>query len=92
MKSAASTTTESAKSVENGDADVPGGLPDGLASAIPSWYTVGWRQMSGIDKPPLTEGEEKDKGILDAFLAEQFYGSWYHNAALIVFVSALSQT
>ncbi|KAJ7169501.1 C2 domain-containing protein [Mycena filopes] len=40
---------------------------------------------AGIDAAPLTEGEEQDKGILDMFLGEQFYGSWYHNAALIVF-------
>jgi hypothetical protein len=65
---------------------IPGGLPAHLAAAIPSWYKVGWRHMSGIDNPPLPEGEEKDKGILDVFLSEQFYGSWYHNAAVIVFV------
>jgi Ca2+-dependent lipid-binding protein len=41
--------------------------------------------VAGIDKPHR-EGEEKDKGILDMFLAEQYYGSWYHNAALIFFV------
>ncbi|KAF8898443.1 C2 domain-containing protein [Infundibulicybe gibba] len=62
-----------------------GGIPSAPAPAIPDWYRVGWRQMSGIDDPPLAEGEEKDKGVLDMFLAEQFYGTWYHNAALIVF-------
>lgn len=66
----------------------PGGMPTGPAPAIPDWYKVGWRQMSGIDAAPLPEGEEKDKGVLDMFLSEQFYGSWYHNAALIVFVGA----
>ncbi|KAJ6575507.1 C2 domain-containing protein [Mycena sp. CBHHK59/15] len=55
------------------------------APAIPNWYRVGWRQASGIDDVPLTEGEEKDKGVLDMFLGEQFYGTWYHNASLIVF-------
>lgn len=75
------------------DADasvIPGGLPAHLASAIPSWYKVGWRQISGIDNAPLHEGEEKDKGILDMFLSEQFYGHWYHNAAVIVFVGSFA--
>lgn len=57
-----------------------------MAPAIPDWYKVGWRQAAGIDNPPLAEGEEKDKGVLDLFLSEQFYGSWYHNAAIIIFV------
>ncbi|KAF9243825.1 C2 domain-containing protein [Melanogaster broomeanus] len=38
-----------------------------------------------IDAPRLEEGEEKDKSILQLFLSEQFYGDWYHNAAIIVF-------
>jgi len=42
--------------------------------------------MSGIDIPPLPEGEERDRGVLDMFLSEQFYGAWYHNGAVIVFV------
>jgi hypothetical protein len=29
---------------------------------------------------------------LDAFLAEQYYGTWYHNAALICFVRNLLGT
>lgn len=66
---------------------MPGALPDGIAPEIPDWYRIGWRQMSGIDDPPLAEGQEKDKGVLELFLSEQFYGSWYHDAALIVFVS-----
>jgi hypothetical protein len=70
------------------DATLPGELPAHPTSAIPSWYKVGWRQMSGIDNAPLQDGEEKDKGILDVFLSEQFYGSWYHNAAVIVFVGS----
>ncbi|KAJ7139747.1 C2 domain-containing protein [Mycena epipterygia] len=61
----------------------PGGLGP-AASAIPDWYRVGWRQASQIDAAPLTEGEELDKGVLHMFLAEQYYGSWYHNAAVIV--------
>lgn len=66
----------------------PGALPAGRAPVIPDWYKIGWRAVSGIDEPRLTEGEAKDKQILDAFIGEQFYGDWYHSAGLIVFVSA----
>lgn len=66
----------------------PGGMPTAPAANIPDWYKVGWRAVSGIDLPPLAEGEEKDRSILHLFLSEQFYGDWYHNAAIIVFVRA----
>lgn len=64
----------------------PPGDVEGIAPTIPDWYRVGWRSVSGIDAPPLPEGEERDKGVLDMFLSEQMYGDWYHNAALIFFV------
>ncbi|KAJ7456618.1 C2 domain-containing protein [Mycena latifolia] len=67
------------------DTPNPPGALGPAASAIPDWYRVGWRQASRIDAEPPAEGEEQDKGVLDMFLAEQFYGTWYHNAALIVF-------
>lgn len=67
----------------------PGGLPDGLAPAIPDWYKVGWRAASNIDAAPLEESE-KEKTVLDLLLAEQYYGEWYHNAALIFFVRGRS--
>ncbi|TFK41292.1 C2 domain-containing protein [Crucibulum laeve] len=84
-KMVASGTEQSVQDVQDEAAAVPGALPTGVAPTIPDWYRVGWRQMSGIDDAPLAEGEEKDKGILDMFLSEQFYGAWYHNAALIIF-------
>lgn len=65
----------------------PGAMPAGPAPVIPDWYKVGWRAAVGLDDPAVTEGEAKDKSVLDAFLSEQFYGEWYHNAALIVVVS-----
>lgn len=65
----------------------PGALPAGPAPVIPDWYKVGWRAVGGVDEPALTEGELKDKAVLDQFLSEQFYGAWYHNAAIIFFVS-----
>jgi hypothetical protein len=69
---------------------IPGEYPSGPAPAIPDWYKVGWRAVANIDAPPLEEGEEKDNHILQLFLAEQYYGQWYHNAALIFFVSLQS--
>ena len=62
-----------------------GAIPTRLADAVPHWYRVGWRAMSGIDEL-RAEGIAKDKAILDSFLSEQFYGDWYHNAGIIVFV------
>ncbi|KAH7918365.1 tricalbin, partial [Leucogyrophana mollusca] len=77
---------------KNGDASTaaapapaPGAFPAGPAPAIPDWYKVGWRAAANIDRPPLEQGEEKDKTILQMFLYEQYYGEWYHNAALIFF-------
>jgi hypothetical protein len=67
-------------------ATAPGAFPTKPAPTIPEWYTVGWRQACGIDKPPLSEGEEKDKSVLQMFVGEQFYGEWYHNASIIIFV------
>ncbi|EDR16040.1 uncharacterized protein LACBIDRAFT_227976 [Laccaria bicolor S238N-H82] len=82
----AANTSQVAESVQHDEAArVPGALPTAAAPAIPDWYRVGWRQMSGIDKPPLPEGEERDRGVLDMFLSEQFYGAWYHNGAIIIF-------
>ncbi|EIN03452.1 hypothetical protein PUNSTDRAFT_26447, partial [Punctularia strigosozonata HHB-11173 SS5] len=52
---------------------------------IPDWYKVGWRAVSGIDDGPLDDDEARDKTVLEMFVAEQFYGDWYHNAALIFF-------
>ncbi|KAJ7071483.1 C2 domain-containing protein [Mycena amicta] len=75
-------TSNSDKVPADDTPNVPGSISSPTAPAIPDWYRVGWRQASGIDADPLTEG---DKGVLDMFLGEQFYGSWYHNAAIIVF-------
>ncbi|KAK0233307.1 C2 domain-containing protein [Armillaria fumosa] len=77
-----------AESVEQVDEDAsvpPGALPTAAAPSIPDWYRVGWRQVSGIDQPPPHEGEEKDKAVLETFFTDQYYGSWYHNAGIIVF-------
>ncbi|KAG6817624.1 hypothetical protein H0H87_006252 [Tephrocybe sp. NHM501043] len=83
-KTVASLTEQSAQDVQDEAAAIPGAYSTPRASTIPDWYRVGWRQAAGIDDK-LSEGEERDKGVLDMFLAEQFYGDWYHNAAIIVF-------
>lgn len=67
--------------------EVPGDMPSGAAPEIPHWYKVGWRDVSGIDLP-ISAGDEKHKEILGVFLNEQYYGEWYHNAAMVVVVSA----
>ncbi|KZT44501.1 tricalbin [Sistotremastrum suecicum HHB10207 ss-3] len=68
---------------------VPGKFPDAPAPAIPDWFRVGWRAVSGIDQP-APEGVERDKTILEAWLSEMYYGEWYHNAAIIFFAVAAS--
>ncbi|KAG6866873.1 hypothetical protein C0991_008810 [Blastosporella zonata] len=84
-KTVASGTQQSAQEVQHEAASVPGAYSTPHAPTIPDWYRVGWRQTAGIDHNNLSEGEEKDKGILDLFIAEQYYGDWYHNAAIILF-------
>ena len=71
---------------EDGTPQPPGHMPAAQAPQIPDWYQVGWRAVSKIDQGPLPEGEEKERSVLELFLSEQYYGAWYHNAALIVFV------
>ncbi|CAE6474512.1 unnamed protein product, partial [Rhizoctonia solani] len=68
---------------------MPGMIPEGPAPPIPDWYKVGWRAQAGIDDPDPSP-EEKDKGILEQWLAEMYYGDWYHNAAVIFFAVAMS--
>ena len=66
----------------------PGAMPAGAAPPIPDWYKVGWRDFT----PPDTSGEDQDASqarMMHSFISEQYYGDWYHNAALIVFVRLL---
>lgn len=76
-------STSSAVSDKN---STPGDLPAGKAPIIPDWYKIGWRAVSGIDEP-LSEGTAMDRGIIFQFINEQYYGEWYHNAAVIIWVS-----
>lgn len=68
-------------------AQTPGSIDAG-PYVIPDWYKVGWRAVGGIDSSE-PQGEAKDVAILSAFLKEQYYGDWYHNASLIFFVRVL---
>ncbi|KAF8525146.1 tricalbin [Hysterangium stoloniferum] len=69
---------------ETNNETTPGAIPEKPVPDIPDWYRIGWRAVSGIDNVPNTQ-EEVDKGILAAFLHEQYYGDWYHNAGVIFF-------
>lgn len=64
---------------------IPGAIPDILAATIPDWYRVGWRAVGGIDHASPTDQEMIDKEALAAFIKEQYYGEWYHNAGVIFF-------
>lgn len=66
----------------------PPGSIDVGPYVIPDWYKVGWRATGGLDSPQL-QGDAKDSAILSAFLKEQYYGDWYHNAGLVFFVRTL---
>ncbi len=68
---------------------IPGTIPDAPAPNIPDWYRVGWRAVSGIDRP-MVEGEERDRSIIAMFIDDMYYGQWYHNAAIIFFVRTLA--
>jgi len=74
---------QSVQTVSNGADGVPGQLPPAAAPAIPDWYKIGWRAVGGQDTP---ENGDPDKHILAAFIADQYFGDWYHNAAVIVVV------
>ena len=73
---------------DEGTDGVPGALSVKQEVELPEWFKVGWRQASGIDDPaPSTEA--RGKAVLNLFLKEQFYGDWYHNAGIIIFVRSL---
>ena len=65
---------------------VPGSMPAATAAPIPEWFRIGWREVSGIDEVIEDTVERKRKSAFDLFMKEQYYGDWYHNAAIIVFV------
>jgi hypothetical protein len=66
-------------------AQTPGTLPAAKASSIPDWYKVGWPAFTSIDKPSEEE-DQKQLRLMNAWISEQYYGQWYYNAAIIIFV------
>jgi hypothetical protein len=64
---------------------VPGELPASKAAAIPDWYKVGWRAFTDLDKP-LEAEDQKQLRLMNSWLSEQYYGEWYYNAGIIIFV------
>ena len=68
-----------------GQIAIPGGLPQGVASAIPDWYKVGWRAQS---QALLDSGgdlaEARQRSLLAEFLDESYYGAWYHKSVILL--------
>jgi Ca2+-dependent lipid-binding protein len=68
---------------------LPGDLPASKASQIPDWYRVGWRAFT----TPAASSEDKDLKqlrLMNSWISEQYYGQWYYNAAVIIFVCHFS--
>ncbi|WWD20758.1 hypothetical protein CI109_105235 [Kwoniella shandongensis] len=63
-----------------GAEDVPGAIPAGAAPPVPTWVTAGWRQAAGLDTK-----EQEHITVLATYLSETMYGSWFHNAGIILF-------
>jgi len=64
---------------------VPGQLPASKAPVIPDWYKVGWRAFTDLDKPS-EEDDQRQLRLMNTWISEQYYGQWYYNAAVIIFV------
>ncbi|TEB13553.1 hypothetical protein FA13DRAFT_956071 [Coprinellus micaceus] len=77
------------KTAQDSTEAMPGALPPAglLLPFQTGTLSVGVKRQGSTS--PFPEGEEKDKAILSQFIHEQFYGEWYHNAAVIVAVGPL---
>jgi hypothetical protein len=64
---------------------IPGQLPASKAPLIPDWYKVGWRAFTDLDKP-LEDDDQRQLRLMNSWISEQYYGQWYYNAAVIIFV------
>nr|XP_018259792.1 uncharacterized protein I303_07863 [Kwoniella dejecticola CBS 10117]OBR81950.1 transmembrane protein [Kwoniella dejecticola CBS 10117] len=71
-----------------GDQDIPGAIPTGAAPSVPTYIKTGWRQVAGLGKDDKTAEESN---ILAAYLTEQMYGAWFHNAGIILFAILLTR-
>ncbi|KAF8320471.1 tricalbin [Clavulina sp. PMI_390] len=81
---AAATTEPTTPSSPKDDIPEPPGALTGPAPPIPDWIRTGWREVTGIDSPALA-GIEHERALLNMFISDQYYGQWYHNAAVIFF-------
>lgn len=82
-KSDVNGTAQSLHGISDGADGVPGKLPSSAAPAIPDWFQIGWRAVAGLES---LETDDRDKHLLAAFIHDQYFGDWYHNAAVIVVV------
>jgi hypothetical protein len=64
---------------------IPGELPASKAPVIPDWYKVGWRAFTDLDKPS-EDDDQRQLRLMNTWISEQYYGQWYYNAAVIIFV------
>ena len=64
---------------------LPGLHPASEPAAIPDWYKVGWRAFTDIDKP-LEDEDKQQLRLMNSWISQQYYGEWYHNAAVIISV------
>jgi hypothetical protein len=65
--------------------NIPGQLPASKAPVVPDWYKVGWGAFTGLDKP-LEDDDQRQLRLMNTWISEQYYGQWYYNAAVIIFV------
>lgn len=70
----------------------PGQLVDSPATnRLPDWYRVGWAaQIESVDLSKLEREDAHHLDLLETFLGEIYYGTWFHNAAIIFFAVAAS--
>ncbi|WWC92373.1 uncharacterized protein L201_007330 [Kwoniella dendrophila CBS 6074] len=71
-----------------GDQNIPGSIPTGAAPPVPTWVKTGWRQVAGLGKDDKTAEESN---ILAAYLTENMYGAWFHNAGIILFAILMTR-
>ncbi len=64
---------------------VPGQQPAAKVPTIPDWYKVGWRAFTDLDQPPEVD-DQRQLRLMNAWISEQYYGQWYYNAGVIIFV------
>ncbi|WVF68009.1 hypothetical protein IAT40_002771 [Kwoniella sp. CBS 6097] len=72
-----------------GEDDMPGAIPTGSAPPVPTWVQTGWRQVAGLGKD---EKSQEQASILTAYLSENMYGAWFHNAGIILFAVLMTRT